>query len=287
MSGIPSELRSKRFHAKVMGRSFAVLGAISVVFGVVDIFFPGWLANYGWAIWLALGVSCLIGLRLAWPQPIQASYSMPQTSVRIVSGDLFDNEAASEHLIIGVSTSFDTRSPMIAPGSLQGQFLQRVYLNDADRLDADLATALMPHDAEAKIIDGKTTGKKMAYPIGTTAVLQAPSRTAFLLAYTTMDKDDHVSTDVDQVWESLTAVWNRVRVRGNATVVRMGVVGGGLANLSSTLPAMDAIRFQVLSFILASRRERVCDGLTIVVRPTQYDELDHAVLHDFLKSLGS
>jgi hypothetical protein len=64
-------------------------------------------------------------------------------------------------------------------------------------------------------------------------------------------------------------------------------VDTGLANLSSTLPAMDAIRFQVLSFMLASRRERVCDGLTIVVRPAQYEALDHAVLHDFLKSLES
>lgn len=287
MSGIPSELSSRRFLAKAAGRSLATLGAFSVVFGVIDIFFPEWLAHFGWIFWLVFGVSCIIGLRLAWPQPIEAKFSMPQTSVRILPGDLFDNEAASEHLIIGVSTSFDTRSPIIAPGSLQGQFLQRVYLNNADRLDEDLAVALAPYDGERKVIEGKINGKKMAYPIGTTAVLQAPSRTAFLLAYTKMDKDDHVSTNVDLVWESLTAVWNHVRVRGNATVVRMGVVGGGLANLSSTLPAMDAIRFQVLSFMLASRRERVCDGLTIVVRPEQYEELDHAVLHDFLKSLES
>ncbi|NQD41636.1 macro domain-containing protein [Glutamicibacter halophytocola] len=287
MSGIPSELRSKRFLVKTASRTLAALGTFSVVFGVIDVFFPGLLANFGGTIWLALGVSCIIGLRLAWPQPIEARYSMPQTSVRILPGDLFDNEAASEHLIVGVSTSFDTRSPIIAPGSLQGQFLQRIYLNDADRLDADLAVALGPYEGEAKIIEGKMNGNKMSYPIGTTAVLQAPNRTAFLLAYTKMDKEDHVSTDVDLVWESLTSVWDRVRVRGNATVVRMGVVGGGLANLSSTLPAMDAIRFQVLSFMLASRRERVCDGLTIVVRPEQYEKLDHTVLHDFLKSLES
>lgn len=287
MSGVPSELRSKRFLAKASGRSLATLGTFSVVFGLIEVFFSGLLAQFGGTIWLALGVSCLIGLRLAWPQPIEASYSMPQTSVRILSGDLFDNEAASEHLIIGVSTSFDTRSPIIAPDSLQGQFLKRVYLNDVNRLDADLAVALRPYDGEAKIIEGKINGNKMAYPIGTTAVLSAPSRTHFLLAYTKMDKDDHVSTNVDLVWESLTSVWDRVRVRGNATVVRMGVIGGGLANLSSTLPAMDAIRFQVLSFMLASRRERVCDGLTIVVRAEQYEKLDHAVLHDFLKSLES
>lgn len=287
MSQLPSELRSRRFFVKAGGRSLAVLGGFSVIAGVIDIFFPGWLATYGWAFWPALLISCVIGCRLAWPQPIETEFSQPQTTVRIVPGDLFDSAAAAEHLVIGVSTSFDTRSPMIAPGSLQGQFLQRVYLNDADRLDRDLDLALKPYEESAKAIEGKENGKKMAYPIGTTAVLQAPSRTAFLLAYTKMDKDDHVSTDVDLLWESMTALWDRVRVRGNATVVRMGVVGQGLSNISSTLPAMDAIRFQILSFVLASRSERVCDGLTVIVRPSQYQRLDHAVLQDFLSSLKS
>lgn len=286
MSSIPSELRSRRFFAKAAERGLAVLGGVSVGVGIIDVFLPGVLAQYGWAVWPALVASCVAGIWLAWPQPIEFSYRSPQTTVRILPGDLFDDSAASEHLVIGVSTSFDTRSPIIAPASLQGQFLLRVYRNDADRLDADLAAALEPYEDVAEPIEGKQNGNKLGYPIGTTAVLQSPSRTAFLLAYTRMGINDHVSTDVDMVWESLTSLWNRVRVRGNATVIRMGVIGGGLANLSSTLPAMDAIRFQVLSFMLASRRERVCDGLTIVVRPGQYRELDHAVLHDFLKSLG-
>lgn len=286
MSGFLSELRSKRFVAKAIGRSLAVLGGVSIVVGLFDSFFPDRLSDIGWAFWAAFGLSCIIGVRLAWPQPIEFEYKSPQTTVRIISGDFFDISASDEHLIVGVSTSFDTRSPMIAPASLQGQFLQRVYQNDSDRLDAELATALDPYKSLTKPIEGKERGKKLAYPIGTTAVLQAPNRTAFLLAYTQMDKEDHVSTDVDLVWESLTSLWNRVRARGNATVVRMGVIGGGNANLSSTLPAMDAIRFQVLSFMLASRKERICDGLNIVVRPSQYDDLDHAVLQDFLKSLG-
>lgn len=286
MSGLPSELRSKRFFAKASGRILAVLGTISIIAGLFDIFIPDTFRDIGWVIWPALGLSCIVGVRLSWPQPIEFEYKSPQTTVRIISGDFFDVSASDEHLVIGVSNSFDTRSPMIAPASLQGQFLQKIYQNDADRLDADLEVALEPYVSLVEPIEGKQRGNKVAYPIGTTAVLQAPSRTAFLLAYTKMDREDHVSTDVDLVWESLTSLWDRVRVRGNATVIRMGVIGGGNANLSSTLPAMDAIRFQILSFMLASRKERVCDGLNIVVRPKEYDNLDHSVLQDFLKSLG-
>lgn len=286
MSGALRELRRKRFLSKAAGKSLAILGGLSVGIGLFDIFFPDILSDAAWMIWLALGLSCALGVVLAWPQPLEFSYRSPRTVVRIISGDIFDPAASNEHLVIGVSTSFDTRSPMVAAGSLQGQFLQRVYQNDADRLDSELSIALQEYEHLTEPIEGKGRGKLLGYPIGTTAVLQAPSRTAFLVAYTKMDKDDHVSTDVDLVWESLTSLWDKIRVRGNATVVRMGVVGGGLANLSSTLPAMDAIRFQVLSFMLASRRERVSDGLTIVVRPEEYDNLDHAVLYDFLKSLS-
>lgn len=286
MNGMLRELRRKRFLSKAASKSLAILGGLSVGIGLFDIFFPNVLSDSAWMIWLALCLSCIAGVWLAWPQPLEFSYRAPRTTVRIISGDIFDPIASNEHLVVGVSTSFDTRSPMAAPGSLQGQFLQRVYQNDADSLDRDLSLALQEYADVTKPIEGKQLGKVLSYPIGTTAVLQAPSRTAFLVAYTKMDKDNHVSTDVDLVWESLTSLWDKIRVRGNATVVRMGVVGGGLANLSQTLPAMDAIRFQVLSFMLASRRQRVCDGLNIVVRPEEYDGLNHAVLDDFLKSLG-
>lgn len=282
---LPSEFRSRRFYSKAATRALAAFGAISALAGLLDVFWPGLLAEQKWLSWPAVVVSLVIGLRSAWPQPIEFHYSSPRTTVRILSGDIFDPAASREHLIIGASTSFDTVEPMIASASLQGQFLQQVYGNRADLLDADIAAALAPYASDASPIEGKVNGKKFEYPIGTTAVLQSRNPTTFLVAYTKMDKEDHVSTNVDLVWQSLTNLWTRVRTRGNAVTVRMGVIGGGNANLSSTLPAMDAIRFQVLSFILASRSERVCEGLNIIVRASEYDRLDHAALHDFLKSL--
>lgn len=47
----------------------------------------------------------------------------------------------------------------------------------------------------------------------------------------------------------------------------MAVIGGGQARLSSVMPAQDAIRFTLLSFMFASRKNRICDELRIVVRP--------------------
>ncbi|MCF7534622.1 hypothetical protein [Pseudomonas petrae] len=62
---------------------------------------------------------------------------------------------------------------------------------------------------------------------------------------------------------------------------------GGQAPLSSVLPAQDAIRFTVLSFMFASRNSKVCDELRIVVRPDDYRKLDRLELQSFLSSLRS
>ncbi len=63
--------------------------------------------------------------------------------------------------------------------------------------------------------------------------------------------------------------------------------GHGQARLSSVLPAQDAIRFTLLSFMFASRNSKVCDELRIVVRSDDYRKLDGLELQSFLSSLRS
>ncbi len=77
-----------------------------------------------------------------------------------------------------------------------------------------------------------------------------------------------------------------MRNESNGTTVSIPVIGGGQSGLSPVLPAEDAIRFTALSFIIASRGERVCDELRIVARPNQYDELNHLELQAFLSGLA-
>ncbi|ASX03433.1 macro domain-containing protein [Mycobacterium intracellulare] len=65
----------------------------------------------------------------------------------------------------------------------------------------------------------------------------------------------------------------------------MPVVGGGMSRMSSIVPTQDSLRFTILSFMFASRRQRVCEELRIVLRPEDYDKLDRLELQAFLTSL--
>jgi hypothetical protein len=280
MRALANELGRKSFRKDARLHVLSTLGVLSIVAGVVELFFPGAFVDRTWIAWPVLAAALTTGVVRAWPRPIRTDFGSPSTTVRVVPGDMF--EASSDHLVIGVSTSFETEPPAVASTSIQGQFLARVYGNDALRLNADIASALAGR-ASGQI--DTFSGSRPKFALGTTAVLRGTDRQHFLLAYTEMGPDSHVTATVDGLWHSLTILWDSVRRNGNGATVRIGVLGGGLSNLSSQLPAVDAIRFQILSFILASRVSRVSEGLTIVVRPSEFEKLDHTALQIFLDSL--
>lgn len=280
MESIARDLGKWRFWRKYLASVFGVLGIEAVVAGVFDNFFPGTLADALWIVWPGLAVAAVIGLGIAWPRPIQASYNAPKTSIRLIEGDLFDSR---DHLVVGFSNTFDTAQPHIAMASVQGQFLEREYESDVDRLDRDLGAALAGKPTRGKVA-GKS-GKQVRYPIGTVATLRADERRFFLVAYSEMDARSSAHATPDGIWTSLSALWEEVRAESNGSTVRIPVVGGGQSKISDRLPAQDSLRFIALSFMLASRKEKVCNELVIVALPGEYGRLDHLEFQAFLKAL--
>ncbi|WP_415880989.1 macro domain-containing protein [Mycobacterium intracellulare] len=83
----------------------------------------------------------------------------------------------------------------------------------------------------------------------------------------------------------LNQLWAEIGRSSNGRTVCMPVVGGGMSRMSSIVPTQDSLRFTILSFMFASRRQRVCEELRIVLRPEDYDKLDRLELQAFLTSL--
>jgi hypothetical protein len=100
-----------------------------------------------------------------------------------------------------------------------------------------------------------------------------------------MNERNEARGTVDGLWRSLTNLWIEVRAHTNGEPVAIPVIGGGQSRLSQILPAQDSVRFIALSFMLASRHERVCDRLDIVVRKQDVEVLDMPELQAFLTSL--
>jgi hypothetical protein len=280
-SAVIADLRSRRFLARFLKESLAAFGAAAAVAGLVSAVFPDALKRHG-TLWVVLVVagSLTYGLVRAWPRPIERSYTKPNTAIRIVRGDLFDELG---HIVVGTCDTFDTQVPnVIRPNSVQGQALDRVYGGDVRRLDRDLAEALAGFSPVGQV---DKEGNTERYPIGTVAAVPHGPRRLLFLAYTEMNERNEARGSSDGIWKSTLCLWEAVSRYCNGEAVSIPVLGGGQARISQILPAQDSIRFVALSFMLASRREKVCDELRIVVRPRDFERLNRLELQAFLDSL--
>jgi hypothetical protein len=278
---ILQDFKTLRFWRHFLIKAFACFGAISTILQTSNVVFPTFSGFQGlYSLVIVLVVALIGGLAWSWPRPITQDYSAPKTKISIVKGDMLDQKC---HLVIGTNDTFDTETPnIISQSSLQGQVLQRLYGGDFRLLDAELAK-----DLTAKPITGRISkqGKQDRYGIGAVATVKQSGRLIFFSAYCAMDANNNSASSPDHVWLSLRLLWEEVSRKGNGGTVSIPVVGGGLARLSSLLPAQDAIRLTLLSFMFASRKSKICDELRVVVRRDDYKKLDRLELQSFLSSL--
>lgn len=282
MNELGRDIRTGRFWRRFGLYAFAFLGASTVVIELLDVLLPDIFTEIGSAVAVVIAIGAIVyGAHNAWPRPIEQSYDSPRTKIRIIKGDLFNKDDA--HLVIGMCDTFDTAVPhIIARRSVQGQFLDKVFHDDVQALDDQLADALSGVDSIEEV---DKPGKQHRYPIGTVATISTHSRRYFCVAYTRMNERNETRGSVDSIWRSLDCVWQASCAHGNGEPIAIPVIGGGQARISQVIPAQDSIRFIVLSFVLSSQKEKICDELRVVVRPEDYEKLDRQELQSFLRSL--
>lgn len=277
------DLRNKRFWRRFVTQGLAALGLLSAALSLIDLFWPDQLSRLSLpAILIVLVVALAFAIVRSWPYPVEQHYAMPDTKVRLVTGDLFGQNT---NLVIGMADTFDIATPhIIAAGSVQGQFLDRVYKHDLKKLKQDLKAALSDKQVVGKVTKPGNTNR---YPMGTVATISQQRTHYFCVAYTRLDENNKASSTIGELWHALENLWDEVRVLSNGEVVSAPVIGLGQSGMSTVLPIQDAVRFLILSFMFASRGQRVCDELRIVIRPQDEKRVDMLELQDFLTSLRS
>ncbi|WP_327043887.1 DUF6430 domain-containing protein [Microbispora sp. NBC_01189] len=283
MSGaLLNDLKGRRFWKNFAVHALSAVGLIAVLAGLYDVFFPDVAEGVGaWMTIITVATALIYAAARSWPRPIEQQYEAPNVKISLIRGDILEHNA--DHLVIGMQTTFDTATPrIIARTSLQAQFLDKIYGGDVKRLDGELDQALSDKAPVGAIMK---PGKTKVYEVGTVAVLEQATRSFFCVAYSEMDAKNVARSSIENLWRGLDQLWREVADRANGGAVAVPVLGGGLARLSQILPAQDSVRFIILSFMFACRRERVCDELKIVVQPAQYDRLDRLEIQAFLMSL--
>lgn len=269
--------------------ALAVLGALAGLLQVILAIWSGVTISDQdrWNIFLALfGASVIAAIANSWPRSsITREFNNPEITVRVVVGDLFEQNS---HLVVGFSDTFDTdttNSVVVSKASVQGQFLERVYGGNIDLLDSDISDALSGVPiVSAEDVSEKNQGKVERYPLGTVAVLGSADRHYFCVAYSKMQNNLIASSSVDYLWKALGATWEAVYLRGQRSRVSIPLVGSELARIAC-LNRESLLKMVMLSFVARSRESVFSKELTIVIHPTDYHHINMLEVASFLRSL--
>ncbi len=275
-------------HWKHTWRDFArsFLAALGVTWTVTRIalhYYPeqaAWIFGSWWAVGLPAVVCATIE---SWPKLyVEERLSFSDTKVQIRVGDVL---AASGGVVIPTNTTFDTSisKGIIAPDSLQGQFLAKHYGSEA-HLDHDLEASLQ--DATFSAIGDERRGKKKKYPNGTVARIEPSGHVAYFLAIADMNVHSVASSSREQVLEGLGSLWHYISERGGIEPLAVPILGTGRGRIA--VPRREEmVREIIKSFIAACSEIKFCDRLAVVISAEDYreHEIDLRELELFLRHL--
>ncbi|WP_436494489.1 macro domain-containing protein [Actinokineospora sp. HUAS TT18] len=276
--GFRTVLRTRRGRRTIARDSLATFGVIGGSLQVYDILTPGATYHPVAMVGLLAVAPLGVGLFRSWPRRVLSrGLDRPDVTVSVKVGDLFEQDT---HLVIGFTDTFDTDARIIHPSSVQAQFQRRLF-PDTAALDEAIAEALANTPSEPA---NKPKGKTQRYPIGTTAVLESNRRLCFCLAYAVMGEDMLARSTVDDIWTSLSTLWDAVYLHAHREPVSIAIVGSDLAKID-TLDRASLIRLIALSFIARSRTSVVSRELTIMVHPADVEKVDLVELGAFLSTI--
>ncbi len=191
--------------------------------------------------------------------------------LEIVFGDFF---AESGVRALGVSEYFETQlGRPVSERSLHGSFIQRFYGGSPEGVDKQLESQLEAYRDKAQTKPEKIEGKRVCYPIGTTAVLKVGDDSYIWFAVAEADPATcKVSTDVELLWRALHRLWQRARSECNGHALNLPLIGSGLAGIN--LPTRDLLNLMILSAITESKAREVTRTIRIVLWTDRMDDVD-------------
>jgi len=242
---------------------FAVLGVGWTVVSVLDFFHVYERNDYGkGAVWLLVLVGVIVVLTTRRPVD-KISYKVPgrDMGIEVRIGDLF---RLTGQKVISTNTTFDTdiATGIISPNSIQGQFTNKFFPQNIDKLNQEIEKAL---DGLTFTDHVKEKGNRRQYPIGTIVNFNIGQERFYWLAMANLNFNNTAETTLENVLISLEMLWREISLRGEMDRVVLPLIGTGRGRLS--IGRKKLIGYIAESFVKASEQRTFSNKLVIVIHP--------------------
>lgn len=186
--------------------------------------------------------------------------------IEVCIGNLFD---ISGQKIISTNTTFDTdiANGIISKNSLQGQFTEKYYSQDLQKLNRELDEGLISFPSTTI---QKEAGKTKRYEFGTTVKLKFGDQLFYWFAMSDLNYNNNAKTTLKNVHQALDGLWEFIETKGEKDDIVIPLIGSGLGRLTTSRKKLIAIIAQ--SFINASEDNIFSNKLIIVVHPIDVEK---------------
>jgi len=264
----------------VFGILWAIIEPVYMYFPQYKSFFDsvGHYIFYGSVI---LAVAYAVFYRCVEPLHITISIKDTNTIIHIMFGEFFSE---GNHLAIPVNEFFDSQlgggnaqhGDIVAPNSIHGQFITKIYNSDSAKFDDDVNNSLVGVGYRQS---KRIAGKNLKYPIGTTAAIGIGANKNFLFALTKTDGSSaKASADVPTMWYALQGLWKKVREHSNGLPVSVPLIGSGQSQVG--LEPMHLVRLIILSILKASKNQEITKEINIVLLNNYIDKINLIALKE-------
>lgn len=194
--------------------------------------------------------------------------------INIVIGDLM--KMKKKDLIIPANVHFITEltDTLISENSVQGQFTKKYY-STISHLDSDIENSLngQPYSIE----DPRHLGKEKRYDLGSVAKLSIKKDNirlfwAYLFALAKFNEHGVCQSDMGEFQRTLPSLWNFIQTRGQLSDLAMPIIGSGYCRIDASRE--DLFKEILMSFLAATRNNKFCKSLTIVIYYKDISEMN-------------
>lgn len=248
---------------EALAKIFTVVGVLYAFMEMLDFFGIYTKDRYsGYSIipMVVLAVAYVVITR----RPItRVSYKVPGRDyvVEVRIGDIF---GGSNDVVVSTNTTFDTSmaNGLIATDSLQGQVATRFFQANTEEIDRQL-------DLDLANVEGSprpdAPGKKVEYPIGTVARINAHGRTFYFVAMSRLNDQGTAGTTLREVEDALASLWEFILTHGELHDLSVPLMGTGRGRTGFPRKKMSERIAQ--SFADGSKDQIFSNRLSIVIRP--------------------
>lgn len=214
---------------------------------------------------LLIGIIVVVATRRP-VKKITYKYPGQDLKIEVRIGDLFEIKGQK---IISTNTTFDTdiSTGIISAKSLQGQFTEKYYHQEMDKLENELESGLS--GLEFREIE-KDRGKLKRFDFGTTVKLKRSDQIFYWFAMSDMNAHNTAKTSLRNVQYALDGLWEFISIKGEKEDIVIPLIGSGLGRLTTSRKKLIAIIAQ--SFINASEDNIFSNKLIIAVSPDDVEK---------------